>query len=35
MSAQLANKRSDLAPRFASDDQFTVFNLVRIEIQVR
>jgi len=35
MSGQLADERGDLVPRFASDDQFTVLNLIRAEIQFR
>jgi hypothetical protein len=35
MSCQLADKRSDPAPRFAGDDEITVFNLVCLEIKVR
>jgi hypothetical protein len=35
MSGQLADKRSDLVPRFAGDDHITAFNLVRVEIKVR
>jgi hypothetical protein len=35
MSCQLADKRSDSAPRFAGDDEITGFNLVRLEIKVR
>jgi hypothetical protein len=35
MAGQLADQRSDLAPRFASDDRLTAFNLARLEIKVR